>query len=182
MSGHSLRTMATPAAYLHPPRTRMKMRGSIRLAACRRRACRHWAGTERAAAAGGIAMAHMTLQECARLQRQDLMDDIAHHLGRALQIDGPGIDLARHLAADPDRVGLDVAGDRRSLAYGQRPALDVTLHDAVDLGIPGACQIAVDLQIAADDGGCRAARCRPRRLACHGARRDDARRPTSDFA
>src|SRR5579863_452525 len=108
--------------------------------------------------AGRIAVAYMALQEGARLDGQDLMDDVPDHLRRPVEGDGIGANLAGHLAADPRRLRHHVAVHDRAFADGERPALDIAFDDSVHLQVAGTDQVAQDLEVGTDDGGRGAAR------------------------
>src|SRR5580765_2230281 len=111
--------------------------------------------------------ATLALEEGARLDRQGLVHDVADELGRLRQDHRLALELSVDRTADPDVVAGNGSVYVRTLADGDRAALDVALDLAVDLNVAVADQVALDLQITADD--------RLRRAAV-GARRGGCRR------
>src|SRR5262249_51127972 len=124
--------------------------------------------------------AALALEERTRLDRQGLVHDVADQSGRLRQNHRLALDLPVDRTADPNAVAGNASAHVRALADRDRAALDVALYFAVDLNVAVAHEIALDLQITADDRRRRVAvavavapphrvrRCSRHRLRCGG--------------
>jgi hypothetical protein len=93
----------------------------------------------------------MALNEGTRVNRQQLVPNVTHHMGALGQLNFARTDTAIDPTANHDIVSYNLAVNRRALTNGEGICSDIAVNRTVDLNLTLRAEVADDLQVGANE-------------------------------